>query len=141
MKTLQPEVSNAERAVSQYKHALLIRVMACILEKAMEQPYVSAKDIPEDIVEKVHRQGCASAAWNSLKACELIEPVPMNLSDDRYGIIYGRICNTNPMAHHRMVCAYRLTSRSAANAWFKANGIVKAEPLVEFVQNELLPTV
>lgn len=139
MKTLPPEISDAERAVSQYKHKLLIKVMACIVRKAMEQPYVSAKDIPEDIVEKEHRQGVASAAWNSLKACEVIQPVPMNLSDERYGIIYGRICNKNPMAHGRMVCAYRLTSRVSALAWLRANGIEiqQSKPEVAF-QAELL---
>ena len=139
MKTLPKEISDAERAVSQFKHGLLIKVMACIVKKAMGQFYISAKDIAEDIIEKEHRQGVASAAWNSLKACEIIEPVPMNLSDERFGIIYGRIRNDNPMAHGRMVCAYRLKSRGLAQAWLKSNGISMETPQpIATVQIELM---
>ena len=68
MKTLPPQISDAERAVNAYKHELLVRVMAVIVRAAMARPYVSAGDVPEDIVEKQHRQGVASNAWNALRS-------------------------------------------------------------------------
>ena len=127
MLTLPAQISDAERAVSQYKHELLVRVMAHILRRALVQAYVSAGDVPEEIVEKEHRQGVASNAWNALRALEIIEAVPMQLSDAGRGIYGGRIQNPNPDAKGRWVAAYRLKSRSAAVTWANANGVRLAD--------------
>ena len=123
MKTLPPPISDAERAVHHFKHELLVMVMAHIVRRALIQAYVSAGDVPEDIVEKEHRQGVASNAWNALRALEIIETVPMNLTDDGRGIYGGRIQNKNEGAKGRWVAAYRLRSRSAAITWANANGV------------------
>ena len=133
MLTLPPEISDAERAVSQYKHELLVRVMAHILRRALVQAYVSAGDVPEDIIEKEHRQGVASNAWNALRALEIIEAVPMALSDESRGIFGGRIQNKNDDAKGRWVTAYRLRSRSAAITWANRNNVllVDAEIIAE----------
>jgi hypothetical protein len=127
MITLSEPIANAERAVNQYKHELLVRVMAHIVRRALVQAYVSAGDVPEDIVAKEHRQGVASNAWNVLRSLEIIEAVPMNLSDEERGIFGGRIQNKNPGRKGSWVAAYRLRSRPAAVAWANANGIRLAE--------------
>lgn len=127
MLTLPAEISDAERAVNAYKHELLVRVMAHIVRCAMLQAYVSAGDVPEDIVEKIHRQGVASNAWNALRALEIIEAVPMNLTDEARGIFGGRIQNKNPGRKGSWVSAYRLRSRNAAIAWANANGVRLAD--------------
>ena len=127
MLTLPPQISDAERAVSHYKHELLVRVMAHIVRCALVQAYVSAGDVPEDIIAKEHRQGVASNAWNALRSLEIIEAVPMNLSDESRGIFGGRIQNKNDDAKGRWVAAYRLKSRSAAITWANANGVRLAE--------------
>lgn len=123
MITLPAPISDAERAVAQYKHELLVRVMTQILRTALVQAYVSAGDVAEDIIEKEHRQGVASNAWNTLRALEIIEAVPMNLTDEARGIFGGRIQNKNEGAKGRWVTAYRLKSRSAALTWAKANNV------------------
>jgi hypothetical protein len=127
MLTLPAEISDAERAVSQYKHELLVRVMAHIVRCALVQAYVSAGDVPEDIVDKEHRQGVASNAWNALRALEIIEAVPMNLSDESRGIFGGRIQNQNPGRKGSWVGAYRLASRAAAVTWANANNVRLAD--------------
>jgi hypothetical protein len=123
MLTLPSPISDAERAVAQYKHGLLIRVMAHIVRRALVQAYVSANDVPEDIIEKEHRQGVASNAWNALRAIEIIEAVPLATSDPERGIFGGRIQNKNEGAKGRWVAAYRLRSRKAAITWADANGV------------------
>jgi len=127
MLTLPAQISDAERAVSQYKHELLVRVMAHIVRRALVQAYVSAGDVPEDIVDKEHRQGVASNAWNALRALEIIEAVPMNLSDEARGIFGGRIKNENPGRKGSWVSVYRLYSRAAAVTWANANNIRLAD--------------
>jgi len=123
MLTLPAQISDAERAVSAYKHELLVRVMAHIVRRALVQAYVSAGDVPEDIVAPEHRQGVASNAWNALRALEIIKAVPMSLSDDSRGIFGGRIQNKNGDAKGRWVTAYRLRSRAAAITWANANNV------------------
>jgi hypothetical protein len=123
MITLSPEISDAERAVHAYKHELLVRVMACILRRALVQAHVSAADVPEDIVSKEHRQGVASNAWNALRALEIIEALPMGHTDPALGIFGGRIQNKNGDAKGRWVACYRLRSRSAALTWAAANNV------------------
>lgn len=122
MKTLSPEISDAERAVSAYKHELLTRVMAHIARTAMRQPYVSAKDVPVDIVSKEHRQGVASNAWNALDALEIIERLPLETTVPGENIFGGRTMNTNEGAKGRWVAVYRLRSRAAALTWLARNG-------------------
>lgn len=87
------------------------------------QAYVSAGDVPEDIIEKEHRQGVASNAWNALRSLEIIEAVPMGLTDEGRGIFGGRIMNKNEGAKNRWVTAYRLRSRSAAITWANRNNV------------------
>ena len=123
MLTLPAQISDAERAVSQYKHKLLVRVMVHIVRRALLQAYVSAGDVPEDIIEKEHRQGVASNAWNALRALEIIKAVPMNLSNEERGIYGGRIQNKNGDAKGRWVTAYRLNSRQAAITWANRNEV------------------
>lgn len=138
MKTPPQAVSDAERAVNAYKHELLTRVMAAILRAAMREFYVSAKDVPEDIVEKQHRQGVASNAWNALAALEIIERVPLAFTDPARNIFGGRTMNTNEGAKGRWVAVYRLRSRAAALTWLARNGFAHAETRVEAgVQMEL----
>lgn len=127
MLSLPANISDAERAVHHYKHELLVRVMAHIVRRALLQAYVSANDVPEDIVEKEHRQGVASNAWNALRALEILEMMPMNLSDERAQIFGGRIQNQNEGAKGRWVAAYRLASRAKAVAWANANNVRLAE--------------
>jgi hypothetical protein len=126
MITLPQPIADAERAVNQYKHKLLVKVMACIVRRALVQPYVSAGDVPEDIVGPEHRQGVASNAWNVLRSLEIIEAVPMAFTDEERGIFGGRIQNQNDGAKGRWVAAYRLRSRSAALTWAAANGVSMA---------------
>ena len=123
MITLPAPIADAERAVNQYKHELLVKVMAHIVRKALVQAYVSAGDVPEDIISKEHRQGVASNAWNVLRSLEILEAVPMNLSDEGRGIFGGRIQNQNEGAKGRWVTAYRLRSRTAALTWCMSNGV------------------
>lgn len=144
MLTLPATIADAERAVNQYKHELLVRVMAHIVRRALVQAYVSANDVPEDIVGPEHRQGVASNAWNVLRSLQIIEAVPMAFSDEERGIFGGRIQNKNENAKGRWVAAYRLRSRSAAVTWANANGVrlseaelkpAPAEPLVQVALN------
>ena len=141
MLTLPPAISDAERAVSQYKHELLVRVMAHIVRAALVQAYVFAGDVPEDIIEKEHRQGVASNAWNTLRALEIIEALPLGFSDAARGIHGGRKQNPNPDAKGRWVTAYRLKSRAAALTWAARKHVRLAEaelkPAAPAVQIEL----
>ena len=141
MLTLPPAISDAERAVNAYKHELLVRVMAHIVRLAMVQAYVFAGDVPEDIIEKEHRQGVASNAWNTLRALEIIEALPLGFSDAARGIHGGRKQNLNPDAKGRWVGAYRLKSRAAAITWATRNHVRLAEaelkPAAPAVQIEL----
>lgn len=141
MLTLPDPISDAERAVNHNKHKLLVKVMAHIVRRALVQAYVSAGDVPEDIIEKEHRQGVASNAWNALRALEIIKAVPMNLSDEERGIFGGRIQNKNSDAKGRWVTAYRLQSRAAAITWANNNEVSLAEaelqPAKPLVQIEL----
>jgi hypothetical protein len=127
MKTLPAPISDAERAVNAFKHELLVRVMAAIVRKAMVQAHVSAADIPEDIVEKEHRQGVASNAWNSLAALEIIERLPLGFTDPDKKIFGGRVTNTNAGAKGRWVAVYRLRSRAAAITWMTRNHVSHEE--------------
>ncbi|MDR3459582.1 MAG: hypothetical protein P4N60_19305 [Verrucomicrobiae bacterium] len=127
MLTLSPQISDAERAVHHFKGELLKRVMAHIIRLVLVRKYVSAGDVPEGIVEKEHRQGVASNAWNALAALELIERVPMNVTDEFYKIYGGRIQNLNESAKGRWVAAYRLKDRAKAMAWANANNVRLAE--------------
>ncbi len=127
MLTLPEPISDAERAVHHYKGELLKKVMAHIVRRALIQAYVSAGDVPEDIVEKEHRQGVASNAWNALRSLQIIEALPLGYTDCAAQIFGGRIQNKNPDAKGRWVAAYRLRSRSAAVSWANANGIRLAE--------------
>lgn len=127
MRTLPTPISDAERAVHHYKLELLKRVMAHILRRALLNPYVSACDVPEDLIEKEHRQGVASNAWNALAALEIIERLPLNFTDESRKIYGGRMMNTNPDAKGRWVAVYRLRSRSAAVTWANANNVRLAD--------------
>lgn len=146
MKTLSPEISDAERAVHHYKRGLLTLVMRRILAVAQTQPYVSAGDIPEDIVGAEHRQGVVSNAWNALKALEIIEQLPIRFMDEERGIIAGRCVNRNPSAKDRWVTCYRLASAARAHAWLRANGDGDVKPdrrdalshVEQFVEQDLL---
>jgi hypothetical protein len=131
MLTLPTPIADAERAVNQYKHALLVKVMAHIVRRALVQAYVSAGDVPEDIVGPEHRQGVASNAWNVLRSLEIIEAVPMTTTDETRGIFGGRIQNQNEGAKGRWVAAYRLRSRSAAITWANANGVCLVEAEIQ----------
>src|ERR1700743_505255 len=86
MRTLPAPTSDAERAVHHFKHGLLVRVMAHIVRRALVQAYVFAGDVPEEIVEKEHRQGVASNAWNALKALGILKPLPLHFNDPTRGI-------------------------------------------------------
>lgn len=123
MLTLPPQISDAERAVSQYKHTLLVKVMAHIVRRALLQTHVSANDVPEDIIDPEHRQGVASNAWNALRAVQIIEAVPMRFTDEAVKIFGGRIQNKNPHRKGAWVTAYRLASRAKAVAWANANNV------------------
>ncbi len=126
MITLPPQISDAERAVMAYKHELMVRVMAIIVRAALRQPYVSANDVPADCVEKQHRQGVASNAWNSLAALEIIERVPLNFTDESRQMFGGRTMNKNEGAKGRWVAVYRLRSASAAHTWLARNNFQHA---------------
>jgi hypothetical protein len=127
MRTLPDDISDAERAVHHYKGELLKKVMAHILRRALLQAYVSAGDVPEEIVEKEHRQGVASNAWNALRSLEIIEAVPMKFTDEAAKIFGGRIQNENPGRKGAWVTAYRLASRAKAIAWANANQLRLSE--------------
>ena len=138
MKTRPPEQSDAERAVMAYKHELALRVMGFIVRLAQRQLYVYPGDVPQDIVEKVHRQGVVSNAWGSLEALEIIERLPMNFNDERNEIFGGRKCNRNEGAKARWTGVYRLKSAAAANTWLERNGFRQPQPAPErFVEMEL----
>jgi hypothetical protein len=81
MLTLPAPIADAERAVNQFKHTLLIKVMAHIVRRALVQAHVSAGDVPEEIVDAEHRQGVASNAWNTLRALEIIKAVQRTGTD------------------------------------------------------------
>ena len=123
MLTLPAPISDAERAVNAFKHDLLVRVMAHIVRKALVQAYVAADDVPEDIVEKEHRQGVASNAWNSLRALEIIEALPLNFNAPDLGIFAGRRMNKNDGAKGRWVGVYRLINPALARLWAARNGV------------------
>jgi hypothetical protein len=127
VKTLPPQISDAERAVNAYKHELLIRVMAHIVRRSLMQAYLSANDVPEDIIGFEHRQGVASNAWNALAALEIIERMPLEFSDPEKGIFGGRMQNKNENAKGRHVAVYRLRSRPAAVTWANRNQVRLSE--------------
>ncbi len=127
MLTLPTPISDAERAVHHYKHELLVKVMAHIVRRALLQAYVSAGDVPEDIIAKEHRQGVASNAWNALRSLEIIEAVRLGFTDPMEGIFGGSIKNKNEGAKGRWVTAYRLASRARAVAWANANKVRLSE--------------
>lgn len=127
MKTLPAEISDAERAVNAYKHELLVRVMAHIVRRALVQAHVFAGDVPEDIVDAMHRQGVASNAWNSLRALEIIEALPLTYNNAEQQIFGGRKQNPNKDAKGRWVTVYRLASLAKARAWANANNVRLAE--------------
>lgn len=131
MITLPPHISDAERAVMAYKHELMVRVMEIIVRAALRQPYVSANDVPEDCVEKQHRQGVASNAWNSLTALEIIERVPLYFTDDERQIFGGRTMNKNEGAKGRWVSVYRLRSACAAHTWLARNHLAHSSVRAE----------
>lgn len=127
MRSRPTEQSDAERAVLNYKHALAIRVARHIVILSLRQPYVYPGDVPQDIVEKEHRQGVVSNAWGTLKACEVIVELSPNFSDPAHGIFHGEKCNTNPGAKSRWTGVYRLCSRARALTWLERNGGVPPE--------------
>ena len=127
MLTLPAPIADAERAVNQYKHTLLVKVMAHIVRCALVQAHVSANDVPENIVEPEHRQGVASNAWNVLRSLQIIAAVPMAFTDEAAHIYGGRIQNKNPHRKGAWVTAYRLASRAKAVAWANANNIRLSE--------------
>ncbi|HEV2691425.1 MAG TPA: hypothetical protein VG347_00865 [Verrucomicrobiae bacterium] len=123
MLTLPARIADAERAVSHYKRDLLVLVMAHIVRRSLVQAYVSAGDVPEDIIAKEHRHGVASNAWNALRSLEIIAAVPMKFTDETAKIFGGRIQNVNEGAKGRWVTAYRLASRAKAVSWANANNV------------------
>lgn len=141
MLTLPAPIADAERAVAQYKHTLLVKVMAHIVRRALVQAHVSANDVPEDIIGAEHRQGVASNAWNVLRSLQIIEAVPMAFTDEAAKIFGGRIQNQNPHRKGAWVTAYRLASRAKAVAWANANNVqlVNAELPPDSLND--LPTV
>ena len=123
MLTLPAPISDAERAVNAFKHDLLVRVAGHIVKRALVQAYVSANDVPVDIVEKEHRQGVASNAWNHLSSLEIIELLPLNFNAPGLGIYSGRIQNKNDGAKGRWVGVYRLINPALARLWAARNGV------------------
>ena len=123
MLSLPAPIADAERSVSQFKHTLLVRVMAHIVRRALVQAHVYAGDVPEDIIEKEHRQGVASNAWNTLRSLEIIEALPMTYNDAGAGIFAGTKQNPNEGAKGRWVSVYRLKNHALAVAWANANQI------------------
>ena len=121
MKTPSSEISDAERAVSNYKHELLVRVMAAIIRVAFTKPFFSPADIPEDIVADQHHQGVLSNSWNALTALEIIERLSMGFTDEERKIFGGRIKNTNPGAKGRWTACYKLKSKALAETWLVRN--------------------
>jgi len=140
VKTLSPEISDAERVVSHYKRCLLVKVMRAIIAVARRKPYFCAGDVPQDIVAAEHRQGVASNAWNALKALEIIEQLPMSLTLPEQKIFGGRMMNENEGAKGRWVCAYKLASNARAEAWLRAQGAVELLATETFVQRDFLAT-
>ena len=121
MLTLDPPISDAERAVAGFKREQLLNVEAAIILKAIEKTYVHAGDIPEDIVPADDRQGVASGAWNGVVALEIIERLPLNFNDEDRKIFGGRTRNENPLARGRWVAVYRLRSMKLALTWLERN--------------------
>ena len=131
MKTPSPEISDAERAVQNYKHELMVRVMSAIIHVAFKRPFFSPADIDPDIVPSESHQGVISNSWNALTALEIIERLPMGYTDPSLGIFGGRIKNTNDGAKGRWTGAYKLVSRSLAETWLARNGHpVQRKPVV-----------
>jgi hypothetical protein len=129
MKTLPHPVQEAAAAVAAYKHALLIRVMAEIVRRALASPLgmVSPAEVPEEIVAPEHRQGVASNAWNALVALEILRRASLDLVIPERGIFGGRVRNGNGKAKGRWVAVYGLASRERARTWARANGVDLAE--------------
>src|ERR1700729_1552767 len=127
MTTPSPQISDAERAVSNFKHELLVKVMAQIITVAFQKKYFSPADISENIVQEQHLQGVVSNGWNSLAALEIIERLPMNLTSEEHKIFGGRIKNTNEHAKGRWTAAYRLKNPSLAKTWMARNGFNSVE--------------
>lgn len=138
MMTLPPQVSDAERAVTQYKHKLHAEAMTRIVLVALQKRFFSPANIPEDTMPAEHRQGVGSNAWNTLAALEIIERLPMGFTSDADKIYGGRIKNTNPGAKGRWTACYRLKSATLAKVWMERNGPPRtiAAP-IPMVQQEL----
>jgi hypothetical protein len=122
MKTPSTAISDAERAVQNYKHELMVRVMSQIIHLALKKPFISPADIDPDIVPESSHQGVISNSWNSLTALEIIERLPMGYTDPDRKIFGGRIKNTNEGAKGRWTGAYRLRSKLMALMWLDRNG-------------------
>jgi hypothetical protein len=122
MKTPSTAISDAERAVQNYKHELMVRVMTQIIRLALTKPIISPADIDPDIVPEASHQGVISNSWNSLTSLEIIERLPMGYTDPVRNIFGGRIKNTNEGAKGRWTGAYRLRSKALAETWLARNG-------------------
>ena len=121
MKTPSAPITDALLAVSAYKSALLVDAQRRIVAVAKRKPYFSADDLPTDWLAPEHRQGIASNAFNALRACEVIERLPLMFNDPERDIFAGRSKNGNPGAKGRWVACYRLASLAKAEAWLRAN--------------------
>lgn len=122
MKTRPVDQSDAERAVMAFKHKLAIAVMRFIVIKGLGQTYIYPGDVPDDIVEKEHRQGVVSNSWGGLDALEIIEKLPMNFTDEKAEIFGGRKRNGNLAAKGRWTAVYRVKNAALARTWLERNG-------------------
>lgn len=120
---MKPEVADAYVAVVNYKHALLVKVQRVILEKAARQPFVSANDVPRELLDEAHHQGVYSNAWNGLSGLKnpILEKLPLSFNDSSRNIFAGRTKSVHASRKGGWNAVYRLASKKAMETWMERN--------------------
>ena len=114
-------------AIGSWKQDEFVQAQAAVIRLALFNPYFYPGDIPESSAQD-SRQGVASNAWNSLRALNIIERLPIERTIPARFIFHGRKRNTNPSAKGRWCAVYYLKSRSLAEAWLRRHGLAIVEP-------------
>ena len=130
MITPSAPITDALLAVSAWKHRQLVEAQRCILVAALRLPVFGPEGVEDSSVLKESRQGCVSNGYNGLVAAEIIERLPLSYNDEAKGIFGGRVKNGKAGAKGRWTAAYRLVSRSLAEAWLERHGFKVERPAV-----------
>ncbi len=130
MITPSAPITDALLAVATWKHQQLTEAQRCILEAGLRKDIFGPEDVADTAVKPENRQGCVSNGYNGLVAAEIIEKMPLSFNDEERGVFGGRIKSGKKGAKGRWTAAYRIKSRSLAEAWLVRHGFQVNRPAV-----------